>query len=289
MSDIAQDWCRRQTDLTDGEFRVLHHLANYHNKEKGMAWPKAGTLAKDTGKALGTVRGILRSLEEKGHIVRHPTHDNSGRQAHNNYILNITDEGEVSNIQQAGAENPVGAENPAGGCWISSRGGIEYPVPLEEPVVEPTVIEPVVTPLPPKGDDLDEPAKPKRKSKAEKARPIYDDPMFQQFWAEFPIKGQSKQNAALAFQATVNGNELVFDEVMDGLKGWKMSKRWIEGYVKDVAAWLNGAAFRDEPPPPPQGLHQLSPELQAAANTHEDWRKDPLDTNGVFNHDDVPF
>ena len=143
-------------------------------------------------------------------------------------------------------------------------------------------------PIPPLGADSDGKAKSKRKAKLYLIPTIYADPMFAQFWAEFPIKGQSKQNAALAFDKVVNGNELVFDEVMSGLKGWKASKRWQEGYVKDVAAWLSGAMFRDEPPAPPQGQHKLSPELEAAANRHEDWR-DPLDTGGVFDHDDVPF
>ncbi len=285
MSDIAQDWCRRQTDLTDGEFRVLHHLANYHSKEKGMAWPKAATLAKDTGKALYTVRNILRSLEAKGHIVRHRNHDNAGRQMHNYYTLNITEAGQVGDIAQAGAQNcPGGQDSPGGvggiaqGGWAESpRGGGQQSPPLEEPVVEPTV-EPTVE-------------KPKRAREALDLLPGFDE-----FWALYG-KRTAKVEAKKAWGRRVLTPELR-ETIMAALTQqteWRAKAKecgvWFSDWPNG-ATWINGERWADEKPPELDQalskLHQLSPELEAAVNTHEDWR-DPLDTGGVFDHDDVPF
>ena len=104
---------------------------------------------------------------------------------------------------------------------------------------------------------------------------------------------RTKRADALKRWVSLEVDDEKFTEIMAGLDRWIVSHEWVkEGgkFVPGAQVWLSPESEKWKAhPPAPQGLHQLSPELQAAANTHEDWRKDPLDTGGVFDHDDVPF
>ncbi len=134
----------------------------------------------------------------------------------------------------------------------------------------------------------------KEKPRARKAL----DPLsgFDEFWALYG-KRVSKSDARKAWDRKVTTPELR-ETIMAALTQqieWRLKAKecgvWFS-YWPNGSTWINGEHWANEKPPELDQalskLHQLSPELQAAANRHEDWR-DPLDTGGVFDHDDVPF
>ncbi len=135
------------------------------------------------------------------------------------------------------------------------------------------------------------------KAKAKRARKALDPlPGFDEFWALYG-KRVSKSDARKAWDRKVTTPELR-ETIMAALTQqieWRAKAKecdvWFS-YWPNGSTWINGEHWANEKPPEldqaQSKLHQLSPELEAANNRHEDWR-DPLDTGGVFDHDDVPF
>jgi len=70
MSWEATAWAKKTRGHTSaGQKLVLLILADYHNTEKGMAWPSQRTLADDCEIPIRTIQHHLRTLEQTGFIT----------------------------------------------------------------------------------------------------------------------------------------------------------------------------------------------------------------------------
>jgi hypothetical protein len=85
-----------------------------------------------------------------------------------------------------------------------------------------------------------------------KPQPAYS-PEFEAFWSEYP-RGHGIKHKAFEFWKRINAAD--YADVIAGLRAWKASERWQEGYVKDAERWLRDAVWRETPPEP---KHRASP------------------------------
>ncbi len=135
------------------------------------------------------------------------------------------------------------------------------------------------------------------KKEKPRARKALDPlPGFDEFWALYG-KRTAKVEAKKAWDRKVLTVELR-ETIMAALTQqteWRAKAKecgvWFSDWPNG-ATWINGARWEDEKPPELDQalskLHQLSPELEAAANRHEDWRDSPSPAYPT-NPDDVPF
>lgn len=88
MSLEAMEWASKNPGLSRGERTILKELANRYNQKERKAWPSIQRLANDTGYSRSSVCRILKSLEEKGLIVRvHAIDEYHGGFTSNRYFL----------------------------------------------------------------------------------------------------------------------------------------------------------------------------------------------------------
>ena len=71
-----------------------------------------------------------------------------------------------------------------------------------------------------------------------------DDERFLTFWETYGKK-VGKKNAKKAF-AKINPDEELFQKIMDGIEKYHKSRKWVDGYRKEPATWLNGECWNDE-------------------------------------------
>jgi len=105
-------------------------------------------------------------------------------------------------------------------------------------------IEIDIPPTSPTGDDAKTSApKAKRKTKAEPPEE------WDYFWTHYP-KRVGYGRAVEAYRKALGDQDpLLFSiDVAGGLKRWKESEQWAQGYVHDPATWLRGEMWRDDPP-----------------------------------------
>ena len=84
MSNRAVNWARKITDLTPAEAFVLWVICDRYNEEVGMAWPSINTIARDTRYSARTVSRALKTLTEKGILIRKKTYSDQ----HSGWVSN---------------------------------------------------------------------------------------------------------------------------------------------------------------------------------------------------------
>jgi DNA-binding transcriptional MocR family regulator len=88
MSIKAHQWASQHKGLTRLEKTVLKEIANRYSDEKGKAWPSQNRIARDTGYSRASVCRGLKTLEEKGLVVRINAFDSeTGARTSNRYFL----------------------------------------------------------------------------------------------------------------------------------------------------------------------------------------------------------
>jgi hypothetical protein len=109
------------------------------------------------------------------------------------------------------------------------RNGIEIDIEREREVLKPPI-------YPPKQDV----PKPPRK------RESYS-PEFEVFWSEYPRGHGTKAVAWKQWKLVPRDDHAA---VFAGLRLWKTSERWQQGYVKAAEIWLRDRWWENDPPPP---------------------------------------
>jgi len=96
MSVKALEWASKHPGLTRLEKTILKEIANRYSDDKGKAWPSQNRIANDTGYNRSSVCRGLKSLEEKGLIVRINAFDSeTGGRTSNRYFLPTFDPARV--------------------------------------------------------------------------------------------------------------------------------------------------------------------------------------------------
>lgn len=102
MSVKAIEWAATYPGLTKLERTVLKELANRYNEKDGRAWPSQARMARETGYSRSSILRGLRSLEEKGLIVRvRSFKEGSGARTSNRYFLPKYDPSAVPSTREA--------------------------------------------------------------------------------------------------------------------------------------------------------------------------------------------
>lgn len=102
MSVRAIEWAATYPGLTKLERTVLKELANRYNEKDGRAWPSQARMARETGYSRSSILRGLRSLEEKGLIVRvRSFKEKSGARTSNRYFLPKYDPSAVPSTREA--------------------------------------------------------------------------------------------------------------------------------------------------------------------------------------------
>lgn len=78
--------------------------------------------------------------------------------------------------------------------------------------------------------------------KAEELKRI--EQKFEQFWNAYGVK-KDKKRARAKFLKIAPDDEL-FQTMMDGVKRYHKSRKWLEGYRQEPTTWLNGERWNDE-------------------------------------------
>ena len=92
MSIKAMEWAASYPGLTRLERVLLKEIANRYNDEQGRAWPSQARLARETGYSRASVLRGLKTLVEKGLIVRINSYSSySGARNSNRYFLPLYD------------------------------------------------------------------------------------------------------------------------------------------------------------------------------------------------------
>lgn len=88
MSNGAINWCRLIEGISAAESSVLMNICDRFNEEKQCAWPSIRTISKETKFTERTVNRSLKSLEQKGLILRRKSiRARDGGYASNTYLL----------------------------------------------------------------------------------------------------------------------------------------------------------------------------------------------------------
>lgn len=116
MSVPAFRWARKQADLPSSQKFVLLMLGDYFSDEWGRAWPSLGRLAEDTGLNRSTIERAIKSLRDRGLVVREEWTMNSGVERMNNRYLLPGHRPEVTpaSVQPVIASPMQGDRVPAG-------------------------------------------------------------------------------------------------------------------------------------------------------------------------------
>ena len=102
MSVKAIEWAATYPGLTKLERTVLKEIANRYNEKLGRAWPSQARMARETGYSRSSILRGLRSLEEKGLIVRVRSFtEKSGARTSNRYFLPKYDPSAVPSTREA--------------------------------------------------------------------------------------------------------------------------------------------------------------------------------------------
>lgn len=82
------EWAANYPGLPRLERVILKEIANRYNDEQGRAWPSQARVARETGYSRASVLRALKSLEERGLIVRVAAYTvQSGARSSNRYFL----------------------------------------------------------------------------------------------------------------------------------------------------------------------------------------------------------
>jgi DNA-binding transcriptional MocR family regulator len=96
VSIAALEWACAVKGLTPLEKAVLKEIANHYNNEDRKAWPSQSRLAAHTGYDRRSILRAVKSLEEKGLVVRVPAFKvDSNARTSNRYFLPSFDPGAV--------------------------------------------------------------------------------------------------------------------------------------------------------------------------------------------------
>ena len=275
MSLKPLKWALDIRGVPSGKQLVLLRLANNSN-EDGFCYPSEEYIADKAGLGLSTVRGHLRWLEmadviERKRMVKGKYDGRRNGFQMNFDVTNVSPE-TTARIEQTLKKKlpPESGKLPPESSTDTARNEHEYrqnPAPYIETLLEPPMKRLEETPPNPQDADKPSTATPKAKPKA-RARSVEElksCPMFNAFWVEYPKgKKKAKPVAAKAFDKEVKQNELVFDEVMDGLKRYKRTDDWQKErgkYIPLPATFINQRRWEDEidtgpnqPPPPTPGF-----------------------------------
>jgi len=201
---------------------LLLALADSADRDTGSCYPGLKKLAQMTRTSIRNVQYRLKVLRDSGEVEVRYQRSPYGT---NLFVLNRSLLGDEAQF------TPMNHTSPGDEAQFTQGGEEDF-----TQGVQPTSPKPSVEPSDKEKNTL--PTVTVRK-------PTQYTPEFEGFWNEYP---RGHGNKVKSFQVWKQIDPADRTEVMTGLRVWKESDRWREGFVKHAETWLRDEIWREPPP-----------------------------------------
>jgi hypothetical protein len=100
------------------------------------------------------------------------------------------------------------------------------------------------------------------------------------FWAEWPAEHRQYRDSAMRAWRCINPSRAEAARIVEAVRQWKLSERWIKGMVQRADSWLEGRQWDNPAPPPPKAKAVNETTAQKIARLSEEMRCQKVSNNG---------